>query len=164
MTTIAIYPGSFDPITNGHLDVIYRAATIFDRVIVAIVHNPNKSGLFSPDERAEFIRTLLAKETRIEVDVFAGLLVNYVERKGAGIIVRGLRAVADFEYEFQFALMNRRLVPKVDTVFLMTDERNFYISSSLVKEVAELGGDVSGFVPELIKVALEKKLKLPKSD
>lgn len=157
MPRIAIYPGSFDPITNGHLDVIRRAAAIFDKVVVAIAHNADKTGLFTPEERAELIRSALDGEPQVEVDFFSGLLVDYVRQRGAGIIVRGLRAVADFEYEFRFALMNRRLVPGVDTVFLMTDERNFYISSSLVKEVASLGASVIDFVPEVVRDALARK-------
>lgn len=158
MSNTAIYPGSFDPVTNGHLDVIQRAKTIFDKVIVAIAHNINKAGLFEPEERAMLIRSSIGDDPQVEVEVFSGLLVDYVVRRRAGVIVRGLRAVADFEYEFQLALMNRRLAPAVDTVFLMTDERSFYISSSLVREVAQHGGDVSTFVPAAVKAALEAKL------
>jgi len=158
MQRVAIYPGSFDPVTNGHLDVIFRARAIFDHVVVAIAHNVNKAGLFSPEERAELLTSVLGRDSRLEVDVFSGLLVDYVRRRGANVVVRGLRAVADFEYEFQLALMNRRLVPELDTVFLMTDERNFYVSSSLVREVAGLGGDVSDFVPEVVRKALQTKL------
>jgi pantetheine-phosphate adenylyltransferase len=161
MARVAIYPGSFDPVTNGHIDVIERARSMFDRVVVAIAHNPNKAGLFTPAERAALLASVLGKHENLEIDVFDGLLVDYVRRRGAGVIVRGLRAVADFEYEFQLALMNRRLVPEVDTIFLMTDERNFYVSSSLVKEVASLGGDVSGFVPPAVKTALHAKLGRP---
>jgi pantetheine-phosphate adenylyltransferase len=158
MSQIAIYPGSFDPVTNGHLDVIYRAGAIFERVVVAIAHNVNKAGLFTPEERANLLQSVLGRDPRFEVDIFSGLLVDYVRRRSADIVVRGLRAVADFEYEFQLALMNRRLLPQVDTVFLMTDERNFYVSSSLVKEVASFGGEVSDFVPEVVRQALTKKL------
>jgi pantetheine-phosphate adenylyltransferase len=158
MSTIAIYPGSFDPITNGHLDVVHRAKAIFDKVVVAIAHNINKKGLFTPEERIDLITAVIGDEPKVEVDLFTGLLVDYVTKRGAGVIVRGLRAVADFEYEFQLALMNRRLAPDVDTVFLMTDERSFYISSSLVREVAQHGGDVSDFVPAQVKRALEAKL------
>jgi pantetheine-phosphate adenylyltransferase len=157
MQRIAIYPGSFDPVTNGHLDVIDRAKAIFDRVIVGIATNVNKAGLFTPEERSSLLQTVLDPDPRLEIDVFSGLLVDYVRRRGAHVIVRGLRAVADFEYEFQLALMNRRLLPHVDTVFLMTDERNFYVSSSLVKEVAVHGGDVSGFVPAAVREALDRK-------
>ena len=158
MARTAIYPGSFDPVTNGHLDVIKRALQLVDTVVVAIVHNPNKQGCFSPDERAELLRDLLADEPRVEVDAFSGLLVDYVQSRGAGTIIRGLRAVADFEYEFQMALMNRRLAPDIDTIFLMTGENHMYVSSSLIKEIARLGGDVSEFVPEPVREALKKKL------
>lgn len=158
MTKVAIYPGSFDPVTNGHLDVIARATAIFDEVVVAIAHNVNKSSLFSPEERAELLRACTRSWSGVEVDIFSGLLVDYVARVGAGVIIRGLRAVADFEYEFQLALMNRRLAPEVDTVFLMTDEQSFYISSSLVKEVALHGGDISAFVPDEVRQALGAKL------
>lgn len=158
MTRTAIYPGSFDPVTNGHLDIISRALVVVDRVVVAIAKNVRKKGLFSPEERAALLREVLGDDPRIEVEIFNGLLVEYAHQRNADVIVRGLRAVADFEYEFQLALMNRRLVPEVDTVFLMTDERNFYVSSSLVKEVAAFGGDISGFVPDPVRQAVEKKV------
>ncbi|MCA9668854.1 MAG: pantetheine-phosphate adenylyltransferase [Myxococcales bacterium] len=158
MQTLAIYPGSFDPVTNGHLDILQRATMLFDRVVVAIAHNVNKQGLFTPDERADLLRTVIGDNDKVEVDVFEGLLIDYARRRGARSIVRGLRAVADFEYEFQLALMNRRLEPSVDTIFLMTDESNFYVSSSLVKEVARFDGDVSEFVPDAVREALLAKL------
>ena len=157
MTRIAIYPGSFDPVTHGHLDVLKRALVIFDRVILAIAVNINKKSLFTAEERQAQLTKLMADEPRVEVDQMNGLLVEYAARRGAAAIVRGLRAVADFEYEFQLALMNRTLAPKVDTVFLMTDERYFYVSSSLVREVARFGGDVSPFVPSAVERALKKK-------
>lgn len=157
MTRIAIYPGSFDPVTHGHLDVLKRALAIFDRVILAIAVNVNKKSLFTAEERTAQLTKLMADEPRVEVDQMNGLLVEYAARRGAGAIVRGLRAVADFEYEFQLALMNRTLAPKVDTVFLMTDERYFYVSSSLVREVARFGGDVSSFVPPAVAKALKEK-------
>ena len=157
MKQIAVYPGSFDPITYGHVDVISRAKAIFDKVVVAIAHNTSKKGLFTPDERLSLVSAVMDRDPQVEVEVFHGLLVDYV-RARQGVIVRGLRAVADFEYEFQLALMNRRLAPAVDTVFLITDERSFYISSSLVREVAQFGGDVSDFVPPEVKQALETKL------
>lgn len=156
---LAIYPGSFDPVTNGHLDIVRRALGLFDRVIVAVLDNQSKSALFSARERVELIRQSLSKERAVEVDSFRGLLVDYCRRKGASVIIRGLRAVADFEYEFQFSHMNRRLHPQLDAVFLMTSEEHFYVSSRLVKEVASFGGDVSGFVPPVVQAALRRKLR-----
>jgi pantetheine-phosphate adenylyltransferase len=158
--SIAVYPGTFDPITNGHLDVLTRALGIFQRVIVTIAPNIRKNPLFSTDERIGFIRDALPEHTnRLEFAVFEGLLVEFCRSRGATVIVRGLRALADFEYEFQFAHMNRRLAPEVDTVFFMTDERNHYVSSSLVKEVASLGGDVTGLVPAAVVAALRAKYR-----
>jgi pantetheine-phosphate adenylyltransferase len=158
---IAVYPGSFDPITNGHVDIIHRTLEVFDRVIVAIADNLRKTALFTYGERRDLLATVVGATDRVEYDVFSGLLIDYCRRKGAKTIVRGLRALADFEYEFQFAHMNRRLAPQIDTFFLMTTEENFYVSSSLVKEVASLGGDVSGLVPEPVRAALEKKFQKP---
>lgn len=156
--TIAIYPGTFDPVTTGHLDILERSFKLFDRVIVAIATNPRKSPLFSVEERIRFIADAIGdRGNALEFDSFHGLLVDYCHQKGATCIVRGLRAIADFEYEFQFAHMNRRLAPGLDTVFLMTDERHHYVSSSLVKEVASFGGDVSGLVPPLVASALKAK-------
>ena len=156
--SIAVYPGTFDPITNGHLDVLTRALGIFQRVIVTIAPNIRKNPLFSTDERMQFIRDALPEHaSRLEFAVFEGLLVDFCRSRNATVIVRGLRALADFEYEFQFAHMNRRLAPGVDTVFFMTDERNHYVSSSLVKEVASLGGDVTGLVPHAVVEALAAK-------
>ena len=158
--SIAVYPGTFDPITNGHLDVLTRALGIFQRVIVTIAPNIRKNPLFSTDERMRFIHDALPEHaSRLEFAVFEGLLVDFCRSRNASVIVRGLRALADFEYEFQFAHMNRRLAPKVDTVFFMTDERNHYVSSSLVKEVASLGGDVTGLVPAAVVAALAQKFK-----
>ncbi len=159
MPRVAIYPGSFDPVTYGHLDVLQRALAIFDKVILGIAININKKGLFAAEERGEMLRELMADEPRVEVDIFSSLLVEYAASRGADTIVRGLRAVADFEYEFQLALMNRTLAPNVDTVFLMTDENHFFVSSSLVREVARLGGDVGAFVPKKVAEALKEKLK-----
>jgi pantetheine-phosphate adenylyltransferase len=156
--SIAVYPGTFDPITNGHLDILERALAVFDIVIVTIAPNIRKNPLFSTDERMQFIRDALPQYVdRLEFAVFEGLLVDFCRERGARTIVRGLRALADFEYEFQFAHMNRRLAPGVDTVFFMTDERNHYVSSSLVKEVASLGGDINGLVPEPVVTALAAK-------
>jgi pantetheine-phosphate adenylyltransferase len=157
MSRVAVYPGTFDPITNGHLDILRRSLAIFDRVIVAIAANVRKQPLFTVEERFDFIRGAIGDEPRVSYDSFDGLLITYCQDQGAATIVRGLRALADFEYEFQFAHMNRRLAPKVDTMFLMTAEENFYVSSSLVKEVASFGGDVSGLVPEPVRRALAEK-------
>lgn len=154
---LAIYPGSFDPVTNGHLDILHRARTFFDKVIIGVATNINKKGLFDDEERAELLRAVVPQDESVEIAIFDGLLIEYARQRKAAAIVRGLRAVADFEYEFQLALMNRRLANEVDTVFLMTDEDNFYVSSSLVREVARFGGDVSAFVPPAIEQALKKK-------
>jgi pantetheine-phosphate adenylyltransferase len=143
---VAIYPGSFDPLTNGHLSLIQRGLQLFDRLIVAVVSNPKKTPLFSVEERRDLIRTAIT-DSRVEVDDFQGLLVDYARRKNAFVLLRGLRAVSDFEYEFQLANMNRKLEPRIETVFMMTGEDYFYISSQLVREVASLGGDVKGLVP-----------------
>ena len=153
---IAIYPGSFDPVTNGHLDILGRAVAIFDRVIVAVANNVQKNPLFAPHERTQLLEASI-EHTGVEIDIFSGLLVDYVRQRQATHLVRGLRAVADFEYEFQLTLMNRQLEPKVDTVFLMTDQQYFYISSSLVKEVARFGGEVKQFVPSAVLTALREK-------
>jgi pantetheine-phosphate adenylyltransferase len=154
---IAIYPGSFDPITNGHVDILHRTLDMFDKVIVAIAENVRKAPLFTLEERMAHIRDAVAGDPRVEVDAFEGLLIEYVKRRGAGVVVRGLRALADFEYEFQLAHMNRRLGAGMETIFLMTSEKDFYVSSSLVKEVAQFGGDVSGLVPPLVGKALVEK-------
>jgi pantetheine-phosphate adenylyltransferase len=157
-TSVAVYPGTFDPITNGHLDILGRALRLFDRVIVTIAPNERKHPLFTVDERIQFIKDAMPQaDGRLEYESFEGLLVDFCRARGATVIVRGLRALADFEYEFQFAHMNRRLAPSVDTVFFMTDERNHYVSSSLVKEVASLGGDVTGLVPAPVVAALAAK-------
>src|SRR5207245_1340897 len=155
-----IYPGSFDPITNGHIDIVLRALTMFDRVIVAVAENVRKAPLFTVAERREQILDAVGKTnaSRVEVDAFEGLLVDYVHKRGARIVVRGLRALADFEYEFQLAHMNRRLGKNVDTIFLMTSEKDFYVSSSLVKEVAQFGGKVTGLVPSSVEAALYDRL------
>jgi len=159
---VAVYPGSFDPITNGHLDILKRSLAVFDRVVVAIAINVRKSTLFTLEERTQLIKDAIADwddKTKVQFDKLDGLLVDYCKRLGAQTIVRGLRAPADFEYEFQFAVMNRRLAPQVDTMFLMTAEENFYVSSSLVKEVASFGGEISGLVPDAVRQALEKKYR-----
>ncbi|MHB8876462.1 MAG: pantetheine-phosphate adenylyltransferase [Myxococcaceae bacterium] len=154
---VAIYPGSFDPLTNGHLSLIQRGLTMFDRLIVAITTNPNKKqALFSVEERRQFIRDAVP-DPRVEVDDFQGLLVKYAHRKGVKVILRGLRAVSDFEYEFQMANMNRNLEPGIETVFMMTGEDYFYISSQIVREVASLGGSVKGLVPPNVLAAIEAR-------
>ena len=158
--SIAVYPGTFDPITNGHLDILERALELFDRVIVTLAVNQRKQPLFTAEERIQFIRDAMPRVgDRLQFEQFDGLLVDFCRAHNARVIVRGLRALADFEYEFQFAHMNRRLAPGVDTVFFMTDERNHYVSSSLVKEVASLGGDVSGLVPPAVVAALAEKFQ-----
>jgi len=160
-TKIAVYPGSFDPITNGHIDLVKRTLRVFDRVIVAIASNPEKdNSLFSVEERLEMIREVFkGLGRRVQADSFEGLLVDYTERAGAEVIIRGLRAVSDFEYEFQMAMMNRGLKPNLETLFMMTGESYFYISSRLVKEVVSLGGDVSALVPKSVLKKLREKFK-----
>jgi pantetheine-phosphate adenylyltransferase len=155
---IAIYPGSFDPLTNGHLDVLQRAAKLFHRVIVAIARNESKNPLFTPAERLALIKEGISHLSNVEVDTFEGLLVDYVRKHKAQAIVRGLRAVSDFEFEFQMALMNQRLKPKIDTVFMMPAEQYTYISSRLIKEVFSLGGRVHGLVPDMVEARLRDKI------
>src|SRR5881227_3040487 len=158
MSTLAVYPGSFDPLTNGHVDIISRGARLFDRIIVAILVNAEKSPLFSMDERVEIARQVFKAQANVEVDTFDGLLVDYVARRQAQVIVRGLRAVSDFEVEFQMALMNRRLNSQIETVFMMPAEQYTYISSRLIKEVFALGGGVHGLVPDLVEQRLRQKV------
>ena len=160
---IAVYPGSFDPITNGHINLIERALELFDRLIVAVAFNPNKSSLFSVEERVDMIRVALKNDPRVSAVSFEGLLVDFVERMGARTIVRGLRALSDFEYEFQMTLMNRKLNRKVDTVFLMTGYKWFYTSSKIIKEAASLGGSVRGLVPEIVNRKLKEKFPVYKN-
>jgi len=156
---LAIYPGSFDPITYGHLDIINRGLEIFDRIIIAVAVNPAKTTLFTIPERLELIGQSVNNHSRIEVDSFEGLLVDYAAAKGAKVIVRGLRAMSDFEYEFQLALMNRRLNREVQTVFMMTGYRWFYISSTIVKEAAKLGGSLAGLVPPPVEKAMQRRYR-----
>lgn len=154
---IAVYPGSFDPITNGHLDIIQRGLEVFDELIVAVARNSEKAGLFTIDERLELIREVVGNNPRLKIETFAGLLVDYVVERGSRVILRGLRAVSDFEYEFQLAQMNHIIKPPVETLFMMTSVSYGYLSSSIVKEVASLGGQVSAFVPAPVCRALERK-------
>jgi pantetheine-phosphate adenylyltransferase len=154
--SVAIYPGSFDPLTNGHVDIILRGARIFDRIIVALLLNREKSPLFSVEERVQMAREVFRDEPKVEVDTFDGLLVDFARHKGAQVIVRGLRAISDFEYEFQMALMNRRLVPELETVFMMPAEAYTYISSRLIREVFALGGPIAGLVPEAVEVRMRR--------
>jgi pantetheine-phosphate adenylyltransferase len=157
----AVYPGSFDPITNGHADLVRRSLQVFDRVVVAVAFNPNKDqAWFTPEERVAMIRETFADEgDHVEADKFSSLLVDYAAHKGANVIVRGLRAVADFEYEFQMTMMNRHLRGEIETIFMMTGESHFYTSSRLVKEVAGLGGDVAGLVPDVVLPKLLARVK-----
>ena len=154
---IAVYPGSFDPLTSGHVDIIRRGARLFDRIIVAILLNAEKAPLFTPAERVALIREVFRDTPTVEADTFEGLLVDYARAQKASVIVRGLRAVSDFEYEMQMALMNRHLYPDVETVFMMPAEQYTYVSSRLVKEVASLGGSVSGLVPDAVEARLIDK-------
>ena len=154
-----IYPGSFDPLTNGHLDVIRRAAKLFDRVIVAVADNEGKQALFTQAERQQLVARSLKRLPNTSADSFSGLLVDYVESRGASAIIRGLRAVSDFEFEFQLALMNRKLNERVETIFMMPKDTYTFLSSRLVKEIARLGGDVREFVPAHVESALKKKLR-----
>ena len=158
---LAIYPGSFDPITNGHVDLVNRTLRVFDKVVVAIATNPDKDrSLFTVQERLQLINEVFAGANgRVSADSFQGLLVDYAERRGATVVIRGLRAISDFEYEFQMAMMNHRLKPKLETFFMMTGESEFYTSSRLVKEVVSLGGNVAGLVPDNVLKKLKEKFK-----
>lgn len=155
--TIAVYPGSFDPVTYGHLDIIRRSLKIFDEVIVAVARNSQKNSLFSIDERVELIRTVTKEEGRVTVDTFTGLLIDYVVSKQAHVIIRGLRAISDFEYEFQIAQMNSTIGHNIETLFMMTSVQYGYLSSSIVREVCSLGGNIDSFVPPEVKSAMLKK-------
>jgi pantetheine-phosphate adenylyltransferase len=157
MARNAIYPGSFDPLTNGHLAIIQRGLKLFDRLVVAVANNPQKAPLFSVAERKALIADVVGKDERVEVDSFDGLLVDYVKRKGIPTVLRGLRAVSDFEYEFQLANMNRKLLPTLESVFVMTGEDYFFVSAALVREVAHFGGDVTGLVPPVVAERLRAK-------
>jgi pantetheine-phosphate adenylyltransferase len=155
---VAVYPGSFDPITYGHLDLIQRGAKIADRLIVAVLQNELKQALFSPEERMEMLREVVHKFPNVEVDSFEGLLVDYAKRKEARVLIRGIRAISDYEYELQMALMNRRFAPDIETMFMMAGEAYSFISSRLVKEVIRLGGNISGLVPPSVEARLRDRL------
>ncbi len=154
---IAVYPGTFDPITNGHIDLVKRSLGIFDEVIIALAHNPRKAPLFTIDERIEMIKTATKGLRHVKTDIFNGLLVDYAKKKNARAIIRGLRAVSDFEYEFQMALMNRRLDNKIETVYLMPSEEYSYLTSSIIKEIAAFKGSVNGLVPKAVANKLKEK-------
>ena len=154
---VAVYPGSFDPLTNGHVDIILRGARLFDRIIVALLVNADKAPMFTIDERVTIARAVFQGQANVEVDTFEGLLVDYVRRRKANVIVRGLRAISDFEFELQMALMNRRLNPEAETVFMMPAEQYTYVSSRLVKEIFVLGGSITGLVPEIVETHLQRK-------
>jgi pantetheine-phosphate adenylyltransferase len=157
-TSIAIYPGSFDPVTNGHLDLIERGEKMFDLLIVAVLRNAEKQPLFSVQERVEMLREVTKQWSAVEVDVFDGLLVDYARKRGAGVILRGIRAVSDYEYELQMALMNRKLEPRLETVFMLPGLSYSYLSSKLVREIAQLGASLSGLVPPIVEERLRAKV------
>jgi pantetheine-phosphate adenylyltransferase len=157
-STLAIYPGSFDPVTNGHLDLIERGTKIFGRLIVAVLRNADKEPLFTVEERVEMLREVTRGFPTVEVDVFQGLLVDYVRRRGAHVILRGIRAISDYEYELQMALMNRKLEPSLETVFMMPAEAYSYLSSRVVREIADLGGPLTGLVPPVVERKLRDKI------
>ena len=160
MPKVAIYPGSFDPVTNGHIDIVERGLKLFDKLIVSILYNPKKEYLFSLEERLEMLKDCLKKFKGVEIDSFDGLLVDYAASRKAHAILRGLRAMSDFEYEFQMALMNRRLNREVQTVFLMTGLRWIFTSSSIIKEAIQFGGNIDGMVPKLVQKKLKRKFAL----
>lgn len=156
---IAIYPGTFDPITNGHLDILERAASVFEMVYIAVAHNVHKNPLFSTEERIEMVRRCTTQYQNVKIDQFRGLAVDFAQKVGASVIIRGLRAISDFDYEFQMALMNRHMNDNIDTVFFMPHEDYTYLSSSTVREIVRFGGNVSAFVPEYVEHELIRKLR-----
>lgn len=157
-TSIAVYPGSFDPVTNGHLDLIERGEKMFDLLIVAVLRNTDKAPLFSVPERVEMLRQVTKQWEGVEVDVFDGLLVDYARKRHAGVILRGIRAISDYEYELQMALMNRKLEPRLETVFMLPGETYSYLSAKLVREIAQLGGPLNGLVPPIVEERLKAKI------
>ena len=160
-TSVAIYPGSFDPITNGHLDLIMRGEKMFDHLIVAVLKNVEKEPLFTVPERVEMLREVTGQWPAVEVDVFQGLLVDYARKRGAAVILRGIRAISDYEYELQMALMNRKLEPRLETVFMLPGETYSYLSAKLVREIAQLGGPLTGLVPPSVEERIRAKMALP---
>jgi len=164
MKDLAIYPGTFDPLTLGHVDLIRRAARLFGRIIIAVSARPRKTTLFAARERLAMVRQLCAQIPGVETEIFDGLLVNYIRKKGAHVIIRGLRAFSDFEYEFQMALTNRQMAPEIETLFMMTKESYSFLSSSMVREVAAMGGDTGKFVPDFVQKELKKKIKIQRSE
>jgi pantetheine-phosphate adenylyltransferase len=157
-TSVAIYPGSFDPVTNGHLDLIGRGEQMFDHLIVAVLKNLEKEPLFSLPERVDMLKEVTQKWDAVEIDVFEGLLVDYARKRGAGVILRGIRAISDYEYELQMALMNRKLEPRLETVFMLPGESYSYLSAKLVREIAQLGGPLTGLVPAIVEQRLRLKV------
>ena len=159
MNTIAVYPGSFDPVTNGHIDIIRRSSRTFDKVYVAVLVNSSKTPMFSTEQRMEWIKRVTSNLDNVEVDTFSGLLVDYMKKKNASIIIKGLRAMSDFEYEFQMNLINKKINPQLETMFLTSDVKYTFLSSSVVREMARYGADLTGFVPDEIKEEIEEKAK-----
>lgn len=158
---IAVYPGSFDPVTNGHLDIIIRAADKFDKLVVAVLRNSSKHPTFTIEERMDMLRRVTAAYPQVEIDTFDGLLVDYLHQKQAGIIVKGLRAMSDFEYEFQMALMNKKLAPDIETLFMVTSDKYSFLSSSIVRELASYNGSLEGLVPEMLESEIRQKIYHP---
>ncbi|MBC7792333.1 MAG: pantetheine-phosphate adenylyltransferase [Clostridia bacterium] len=156
---VVMYPGSFDPVTNGHINLIHRGLNLFDQMIVAVAHNARKTALFNPQERMEMIRDSIGDQPRVEVTTFEGLLVDYAQKRKVSAVMRGLRAMSDFEFEFQLAHMNRRLAPQLEAVFMMTSEEHFYVSSSLVREIAQFGGNLAGLVPTQVEARLKERFR-----
>lgn len=159
---VAVYPGSYDPLTNGHIDIIERGLKIFDKIIVAVLKNPDKTYLFSLEERQQILRSVFRDPQRIEIDHFEGLLVDYVNRKGINTVVRGLRAISDFEIEFQMAMMNRKIEPRIETIFFVPSDAYSFLSSKLVKEIYQLGGEVGSMVPQIVDLKLKEKFRQQK--
>ncbi len=154
-----LYPGSFDPVTNGHINLIHRGLAMFEHLIVAVAHNARKTPLFTPEERMAMLREAIGDEPRVEVTTFEGLLVDYAQKRQVTAVMRGLRALSDFEFEFQLAHMNRRLAPQIETIYMMTGEEHFYVSSSLIREIAQFGGNLAGLVPASVEKGLKERFR-----